>query len=45
MRASALGVSRLPRKNAPECAAVSVHGLTKRYGKRTVVDGFDLELP
>ena len=26
-------------------AAVSVHGLTKRYGKRTVVDGFDLELP
>ncbi len=26
-------------------AAVSVHGLTKRYGDRTVVDGFDLELP
>jgi ABC-2 type transport system ATP-binding protein len=26
-------------------AAVSVHGLTKRYGARTVVDGFDLELP
>ena len=26
-------------------AAVSVHGLTKRYGERTVVDGFDLELP
>src|SRR6187401_25513 len=25
--------------------AVSVHGLTKRYGGRTVVDGFDLELP
>jgi ABC-2 type transport system ATP-binding protein len=25
--------------------AVSVHGLTKRYGDRTVVDGFDLELP
>ena len=25
--------------------AVSVHGLTKRYGNRTVVDGFDLELP
>ena len=26
-------------------SAVSVHGLTKRYGDRTVVDGFDLELP
>src|SRR4051794_1454046 len=26
-------------------AAVSVHGLTKRYGHRTVVDGFDLDLP
>ena len=26
-------------------AAVSVHGLTKRYGDRTVVDGFDLDLP
>src|SRR3954462_4279443 len=26
-------------------AAVSVHGLTKRYGDRTVVDGLDLELP
>src|SRR6476659_5305493 len=25
--------------------AVSVHGLTKRYGRRTVVDGLDLELP
>src|SRR6187401_1695565 len=25
--------------------AVSVHGLTKRYGRRTVVDGFDLALP
>jgi ABC-2 type transport system ATP-binding protein len=25
--------------------AVSVHGLTKRYGDRTVVDGFDLDLP
>jgi ABC-2 type transport system ATP-binding protein len=25
--------------------AVSVHGLTKRYGDRTVVDGLDLELP
>src|SRR6187401_2555844 len=25
--------------------AVSVHGLTKRYGRRTVVDGFDLDLP
>ncbi len=26
-------------------SAVSVHGLTKRYGDRTVVDGFDLDLP
>ena len=26
-------------------SAVSVHGLTKRYGDRTVVDGLDLELP
>ena len=26
-------------------AAVSVHGLTKRYGDRTVVDGLDLDLP
>jgi ABC-2 type transport system ATP-binding protein len=25
--------------------AVSVHGLTKRYGSRTVVDGLDLDLP
>ncbi len=25
--------------------AVSVHGLTKRYGDRTVVDGLDLDLP
>jgi len=25
--------------------AVSVHGLTKRYGRRAVVDGLDLELP
>src|SRR6478752_6604449 len=25
--------------------AVSVHGLTERYGRRTVVDGLDLELP
>jgi ABC-2 type transport system ATP-binding protein len=25
--------------------AVSVHGLTKRYGNRTAVDGLDLELP
>jgi ABC-2 type transport system ATP-binding protein len=25
--------------------AVAVHGLTKRYGGRTVVDGLDLELP
>jgi ABC-2 type transport system ATP-binding protein len=25
--------------------SVSVHGLTKRYGDRTVVDGLDLELP
>src|SRR5688500_6419193 len=29
----------------PTAAAVSVHGLTKRYGERTVVDGFDLDLP
>src|SRR6476659_9006826 len=28
-----------------EPASVSVHGLTKRYGGRTVVDGLDLELP
>jgi len=28
-----------------EHAAVSVHGLTKRYGRHTVVEGFDLELP
>jgi ABC-2 type transport system ATP-binding protein len=28
----------------PTCA-VSVHGLTKRYGERTVVDGLDLALP
>ncbi len=28
-----------------EYPAVSVHGLTKRYGDRTVVDGLDLELP
>jgi ABC-2 type transport system ATP-binding protein len=27
------------------CNAVSVHGLTKRYGDRTVVDGLDLDLP
>src|SRR3954468_9579266 len=26
-------------------SAVSVHGLTKRYGDRTVVDGLDLQLP
>jgi ABC-2 type transport system ATP-binding protein len=26
-------------------SSVSVHGLTKRYGDRTVVDGLDLELP
>jgi ABC-2 type transport system ATP-binding protein len=26
-------------------ASVSVHGLTKRYGDRTVVDGLDLDLP
>ena len=28
-----------------ENTAVSVHGLTKRYGDRIVVDGLDLELP
>jgi ABC-2 type transport system ATP-binding protein len=27
------------------CNAVSVHGLSKRYGDRTVVDGLDLDLP
>src|SRR6185436_4073689 len=28
-----------------EPASVSVHGLTKRYGDRTVVDRLDLDLP
>jgi ABC-2 type transport system ATP-binding protein len=32
--------------NAPDAAAIiDVHGLTKRYGARTVVDNFDIRVP
>ena len=31
--------------NPPNPLAIQVSGLTKRFGKRTVVDGFDMEVP
>jgi ABC-2 type transport system ATP-binding protein len=31
--------------SAPSATALTVQGLTKRYGSRTAVDGLDLELP
>jgi ABC-2 type transport system ATP-binding protein len=35
----------MPTNTATHEPAVSVRGLTKRYGDRTVVDGLDLDLP
>jgi ABC-2 type transport system ATP-binding protein len=36
---------RLRRASREDGPAISTHGLTKRYGRRTVVDGLDIEVP
>src|SRR5437868_741504 len=42
---SGVQVSLAHRINMPEEFAIDVHGMTKRFGNRTVVDHIDLQVP
>ena len=41
----ATSTARVPDRPAPDGWAIDVQGLTKRYGRRTVLEGLDLRVP